>query len=133
MLISVLGFWTLYFGADADAQPHHHLHIATAFMWMGLLLYQLSLIAGRSREMHRKVGLAVLDPARVTTGSPAETESPALTWTVATRPGSGDASSAIGFSFTDVLRATCSVADIRARFRTPRRHHSRRRPELVEG
>lgn len=60
MLISVLGFWNLYFGADADAQPHHHLHIATAFMWMGLLLYQLSLIAGRSREMHRKVGLAVL-------------------------------------------------------------------------
>lgn len=60
MLISVLGFWNLYFGADADAQPHHHLHIATAFMWMGLLLYQLSLIAGRSREMHHKVGLAVL-------------------------------------------------------------------------
>ena len=60
ILISVLGFWNLYFGADADPQPHHHLHLATAFMWLGLLLYQLSLIARRNREMHRKVGLAVL-------------------------------------------------------------------------
>lgn len=60
MLISVLGFWDIYFGADANAQPHHHLHIATAFVWMGLLLAQLTLIARGSRMMHRKVGLAVL-------------------------------------------------------------------------
>ena len=60
VLISVLGFWEIYFGAEAEAQPHHHLHITTAFMWMGLLAYQLSLIAGRSREMHRKVGVVVL-------------------------------------------------------------------------
>lgn len=60
MLISVLGFWNIYFGPDADAQPHHHLHIATAFIWMGLLLTQLTLIARGSYERHRKVGLAVL-------------------------------------------------------------------------
>jgi hypothetical protein len=60
MLISVLGFWDIYFGADAAAQPHHHLHIATAFIWMGLLLAQLTLIASGSRRKHRKVGLAVL-------------------------------------------------------------------------
>jgi len=60
MLVSVLGFWNIYFGADADAQPHHHLHIVTAFIWMGLLLLQLTLISGRSFNMHRKVGLAVL-------------------------------------------------------------------------
>jgi hypothetical protein len=60
ILIMVLGFWDIYFGADADAQPHHHLHLTTAFIWIGLLAYQLSLIAGRNREMHRKVGLAVL-------------------------------------------------------------------------
>ena len=59
-LISVLGFWDIYFGAEADAQPHHHLHIATAFMWMGLLLTQLTLMARGSYESHRKVGLAVL-------------------------------------------------------------------------
>jgi len=60
MLIMVLGFWDIYFGADADPQPHHHLHITTVFIWIGLLLTQLALIAGGSREMHRKVGLAVL-------------------------------------------------------------------------
>ena len=60
MLIMVLGFWDIYFGADADAQPHHHLHIATVFIWIGLLLTQLTLMARGGREMHRKVGLAVL-------------------------------------------------------------------------
>lgn len=60
MLIMVLGFWEIYFGANADAQPHHHLHIATVFIWIGLLLTQLSLIARGDRELHRKVGLAVL-------------------------------------------------------------------------
>ena len=60
MLIMVLGFWDIYFGADADAQPHHHLHIATAFIWIGLLLTQLTLIARGSYRLHRKVGLAVL-------------------------------------------------------------------------
>ena len=60
VLISVLGFWDIYFGADADAQPHHHLHLATAFTWMGLLLTQLVLMARGSYEAHRNVGLAVL-------------------------------------------------------------------------
>jgi hypothetical protein len=60
MLISVLGFWDIYFAADADPQPHHHLHVATAFAWMCLLLVQLTLIARGSYGMHRKVGLAVL-------------------------------------------------------------------------
>ena len=60
MLISALGFWNIFFGTDADPQPHHFLHFATVFIWMGLLLAQLSLIATRSYRMHRKVGLAVL-------------------------------------------------------------------------
>lgn len=59
-LIMVLGFWDIYFGADAGAQPHHHLHITTVFVWIGLLLAQLTLMARGSRETHRKVGLAVL-------------------------------------------------------------------------
>lgn len=59
-LISVLGFWDIYFGADAAAQPHHHLHLATDFIWLGLLLTQLTLIARGSYASHRKVGLAVL-------------------------------------------------------------------------
>ena len=60
MLIMILGFWDIYFGADADAQPHHHLHITTVFIWIGLLLTQLTLMATGSREMHRKVGQAVV-------------------------------------------------------------------------
>jgi len=60
MLISILGFWDIYFGADADPQPHHHLHIATAFIWMGLLLTQLVLLARRRYGDHRRLGLAVL-------------------------------------------------------------------------
>ena len=60
MLISALGFWDIYFGTDADAQPHHHLHVATAFLWMGLLLVQLNLIARGNYRQHRKLGLAVL-------------------------------------------------------------------------
>jgi hypothetical protein len=60
MLTMVLGFWNIYFGTDADPQPHHHLHITTAFIWMVLLLTQLTLIARGSYQTHRKVGLAVL-------------------------------------------------------------------------
>src|SRR5688572_10321646 len=60
ILIMILGFWDIYFGADADAQPHHHLHITTVFIWIGLLLTQLTLMARGSYQMHSKVGLAVL-------------------------------------------------------------------------
>lgn len=60
MLISVLGFWDIYFGTGPGPQPHHHLHVATAFVWMGLLLFQLTLIGRGSFGTHRKVGLVVL-------------------------------------------------------------------------
>lgn len=60
MMISVLGFWGIYFGPRADAQPHHHLHVATAFMWLILLLVQLGLVAGGRRDLHRTAGLSVL-------------------------------------------------------------------------
>lgn len=59
-LISVLGFWDVYAGPRADPQAHHHLHIATVFMWMSLLLVQLRLIDKGSRRAHRKLGLIVL-------------------------------------------------------------------------
>lgn len=59
-VISLLGFWTIYVGPRADPQPHHHLHLATAFLWMGLLLVQLRLIDKGSRRTHRKLGLVAL-------------------------------------------------------------------------
>lgn len=60
ILISVAGFWNIFFKPGADPQPHHFLHFATAFTWMGLLAAQLVLIVKRSFQAHRKFGLAVL-------------------------------------------------------------------------
>ncbi len=60
MLISILGFWDIYFGTGAVPQPHHHLHVATAFSWMFLLLFQLRLITKGDHAAHRKTGLVVL-------------------------------------------------------------------------
>lgn len=60
MLLSVAGFWNIYFGADSDPGPHHHLHVLTNFAWLSLLLYQLSLIGRSDYRSHRKAGLMVL-------------------------------------------------------------------------
>jgi hypothetical protein len=60
LAISVLGFWKLYFGLDADPQPHHHLHALTSFGWTLLLLIQLWIIAKGNRTLHRTNGLVVL-------------------------------------------------------------------------
>lgn len=59
-LVSVLGFWDIYFAAGAVPQPHHHLHLITTFMWLMLLGFQLSLIGRAKYETHRTVGLLVL-------------------------------------------------------------------------
>lgn len=60
IVISIAGFWNVFFGSDADPQPHHFLHFASVFIWMGLLLVQLIAIVRRSYQAHRKIGLAVL-------------------------------------------------------------------------
>ena len=38
MLLTVLGFWKIYFGENAAPNPYHHLHIVTDFIWLFLLL-----------------------------------------------------------------------------------------------
>ncbi len=60
MVVGVLGFGNIYLGAAADPQPHHHLHVVATYLWMGLLLTQLVLLARGSRAKHRRLGLAVL-------------------------------------------------------------------------
>lgn len=60
MLLSVLGFWNIYLGENAAPNPYHHLHIATDFIWLFLLLYQLRLIGSKRYGDHRRVGIAVL-------------------------------------------------------------------------
>lgn len=59
-IISVLGFWDIYFGTGEGPKPHHHLHVATVFAWVALLLFQLTRIGEGNFRTHRNVGLAVL-------------------------------------------------------------------------
>lgn len=60
MIVGVLGFWSVYVGPEAEPRPHHHLHVATTFGWMGLLFAQITLLANGAGASHRKLGLAVL-------------------------------------------------------------------------
>lgn len=60
MLLSVLGFWDIYFGQSSAPNSYHHLHVATNFSWLVLLLYQLTLIRTRRYGDHRRVGLVIL-------------------------------------------------------------------------
>jgi len=60
MLVSVLGFWEIYFGEGADPNRFHHLHVVTNAVWLGLLFYQLRLIGSARFGDHRRAGLAVL-------------------------------------------------------------------------
>lgn len=59
-LSSILGFWNIYFAVGAAPMPHHHLHLATAFAWLGLLLFQLTMIARGDYRTHKTTGLLVL-------------------------------------------------------------------------
>lgn len=60
VLLTVTGFWKIYFGVDSNPNPFHHLHVATNFIWLFLLIFQLSLIGTDKHGTHRKVGLSVL-------------------------------------------------------------------------
>ena len=60
MLLSITGFWNIFFGVDSDPNPYHHLHVITNFIWLFLLLCQLSLIGQNKYRNHRKVGLSIL-------------------------------------------------------------------------
>lgn len=60
ILLTATGFWSVYFGVDANPNPHHHLHVITNFTWLFLLLFQLSLIGNNKHRAHKKVGLSIL-------------------------------------------------------------------------
>lgn len=60
MLLSVTGFWKIYVGAEANPTPYHHLHVATDFIWLVLLFYQLNQINAKQFRQHRTIGLAIL-------------------------------------------------------------------------
>ena len=58
--LTITGFWNIYFGANSNPSPHHHLHVATNFTWLFLLSCQLSLVGKRRYANHRKVGLSIM-------------------------------------------------------------------------
>lgn len=59
IVLTITGFWDLYFAKGADTNSYQHLHLAVNITWLFLLLYQLSLIGKGSYREHKKVGLAV--------------------------------------------------------------------------
>lgn len=59
-VLTVAGFWDIYFGVNSNPAPQHHLHLATNLSWLFLLLYQVSLIGKGSYTTHRNVGLSIL-------------------------------------------------------------------------
>ena len=59
-LLTIAGFWNIYFGPDSDASPYHHLHVATNLIWLLLLICQLVLIGNNNYSAHRRIGLFVL-------------------------------------------------------------------------
>lgn len=60
VIVGVLGFWGIYAGPRAVPQPHHHLHVATSFGWMALLIVQIALLASGERASHRRLGRVIL-------------------------------------------------------------------------
>lgn len=70
-LLAIAGFWNIYFGQEANANPYHHLHVVTNFIWLTLLLCQLALIGNGSYSTHRRLGLCVLVAAPLLVASTA--------------------------------------------------------------
>lgn len=60
ILLSIAGFWKIFFGADARPTTYHYLHVITVFAWLLLLLIQLTLIGKKSFLSHKTVGLSIL-------------------------------------------------------------------------
>lgn len=60
ILLSITGFWNIYFGVGAKPTWYHHLHAITVLTWLILLLIQLSLIDRKKFLSHRNLGLSVL-------------------------------------------------------------------------
>jgi hypothetical protein len=71
MVVGVLGFWSIYVGPRAAAEPHHHFQVATTYGGMGLLLAKLLLLAQGQWRLHRRIGLAVLGAGPLLVGSAA--------------------------------------------------------------
>jgi hypothetical protein len=60
MFLSVGGFWKYFFGPEEGPTSYHFFHVITVFVWLFLLLYQLSLIGKKQALGHKQIGLSIL-------------------------------------------------------------------------
>lgn len=60
IVLSIAGFWKIFVGANAKPTSYHILHVVTVFVWLLLLLVQLSLIGKKSFFGHKTIGLSIL-------------------------------------------------------------------------
>ena len=60
ILLTISGFWNIFFGADAKPNRYQTIHFIINFSWLFLMLYQLSLIGNKQAIKHRRVGLSIL-------------------------------------------------------------------------
>jgi hypothetical protein len=60
ILLTISGFWNIFFGADAKPNSYQTIHLIINLSWLFLMLYQLSLIGNKQAIKHRRVGLSIL-------------------------------------------------------------------------
>ena len=60
VVLSVTGFWNIFFSPEASPTPYHFFHVITVFVWLILLLLQLNLIGKKQFLSHKRVGLLIL-------------------------------------------------------------------------
>lgn len=59
ILVSIAGFWSIYFGKAANPTLYHHLHVIITFAWLAILLIQLIYILKKKHSFHRKIGVSI--------------------------------------------------------------------------
>ncbi len=60
MVLSITGFWNIFFGTEAKPSAYHYFHVITVFVWLILLLVQLNRIGKKSFLSHKRIGLLIL-------------------------------------------------------------------------
>ena len=60
IILTVSGFWNIFFSADAKPNSYQIFHVIVILSWLFLMLYQLSLIGNKQGIKHQRVGLSIL-------------------------------------------------------------------------
>jgi hypothetical protein len=60
ILLTVSGFWNIFFGGNARPNSYQTVHAIVNFSWLFLMLYQLTLIGNNQGIKHKRLGLSIL-------------------------------------------------------------------------